>query len=122
MDRPARGTGPPPDPSIRTTSLRPLASAGFLNIATESSTRSARLKSTDSRSRWPDSILEKSRISLTTWSRCFPAPAQVVEQGSLGVDTQHPDPDQRSPANHKGLEPGRHERAPDHLPDSVRLF
>ena len=53
-------------------SSSPLACAGCANIASTSSTTSTRLKSTASSCRWPDSILEKSRMSLMTPSRCCP--------------------------------------------------
>ena len=59
---------------------RPLASAGWANIAIACSADSTRLKSTVSSSRWPDSILEKSRMSLITPSRCCPEACTACAQ------------------------------------------
>jgi hypothetical protein len=48
----------------------PLAAAGCANIANASSAVSTRLKSMASSSRWPNSIFEKSKMSLMTPNKC----------------------------------------------------
>ena len=70
-------------------SSRPLAAAGCANMASASSTASTRLKSVDSSARWPDSIFEKSRMSLITPNRWRPeactASAQARWCGCRGL-------------------------------------